>query len=365
MADRETVAAYPPQPSELESIPPSWPAPNGHGSRWRTLLVPSATSGCFHFGLVCLLVLIQFEFIPDEPASAYTEQLHQRYLIDSGADGRRTEAPGRDIIVSAAVADARWDKPLQYPKGLLNVEQPRVMADGEEPTARPRMPPYPGPGGGVEAETVPPEYYTTFKQHILPIFQAKCGACHADAGIAIFRQQQLMGKLDLTSVATILKGGEAGAALVPGNARKSVLHQVITNGDMPPQLWKPKLTAAEKQLILNWIETGQPGDAAAAQVGPPAPPGAETAPQAPEKEATFEGRVTAEVEGVSVTVSGAQRSVTFQYDKGNTVKSLPGDPLFFPYSGKLDGINVTVNYYRKDGKNYARRIWFSSEDFPR
>jgi len=360
MADSETVAERPSQSSELESIPPSWPVPTERRSRWRQLLVPSAASSGFHFGIVCLLVLIQFEFMPDEPASAYTEQLHQRYLIDQQADWRQLEnvnskvtlgVLGQNSLALRTTVDANRER-----------EQTVATQDGEASNVRPRIPNLSQAGGA--AETVPPQYYTTFKQHILPIFQVKCGDCHSAT--------RPKGGLDLTSVAAILKPNEMGTILVPGSAQKSLLHEVVAKGYMPPQGWdKHQLMPAERQLILNWIETGQPGDVAAPQAGQAAPQTegssaqtAESARKALAKEEKYQGKVTAETEDVSVTISGAQGAMTFHYEEGTNIIAT-GDARFFPYLGSLDGRNVTVTYHQKNGKNFALLISVGGRNFPK
>jgi hypothetical protein len=352
---------HPPPSSELESIPPSWPLPTEQRSPWRMLLVPSAASGCFHVGIVCVLVLIQFEFMPNEPAAAYTEQLHQRYLIDNSDDWRQFQnlvTKASQPVLGPNVFD--FDGPT-IPDAEEANERTLATQAGESPTVRPRMPDLSQPRG-AEAMSVPPEYYTTFKQHILPIFQVKCGDCHSGA--------KAKGGLDLTSVATILKPNDMGTILVPGNTQKSLLHDAVADGYMPPQgSEKHKLTAAEKLLIVNWIETGQPGDAAAAQAGQAAPQtdgssakSAEPAPKALEMEEKYQGKVTAETEGVSVTVSGAQGAMTFQYEEETNVVSA-GDPRFFPYKGALVNQNVTVIYHQKNGANFARLISVGGRDF--
>src|SRR6516164_9760625 len=64
------------------------------------------------------------------------------------------------------------------------------------------------------------------EKDILPILQAKCLACHGE--------EKPKARLDLRSRAGMLKGGEHGAALVPGAADKSELWRKITADKMPP-----------------------------------------------------------------------------------------------------------------------------------
>jgi hypothetical protein len=85
------------------------------------------------------------------------------------------------------------------------------------------------------------------EKDILPILQAKCLACHGE--------EKPKARLDLRSRAGMLKGGEHGAALVPGAADKSELWRKITADKMPPGD-KPKLSETEKALVRAWIEAG-------------------------------------------------------------------------------------------------------------
>ena len=65
-----------------------------------------------------------------------------------------------------------------------------------------------------------------FEDVIQPIFAAHCTSCHGGA--------QPAGGLDLTSLASTVKGGAKGAVLVKGASEKSVLYQKISSRSMPP-----------------------------------------------------------------------------------------------------------------------------------
>ncbi|MFM7058707.1 MAG: DUF1553 domain-containing protein [Planctomycetota bacterium] len=84
-----------------------------------------------------------------------------------------------------------------------------------------------------------------FDQQIAPLLAARCLECHhgtdAQAG------------LDLSSRTRVLKGGDSGPAMVPGNVDESLLLQRVLTDEMPPQ--KP-LTDAEKTQLTNWIREG-------------------------------------------------------------------------------------------------------------
>ncbi len=73
-----------------------------------------------------------------------------------------------------------------------------------------------------------------------------------------------MGKLDLRTAETVLKGGASGAAVQPGESAKSLLMDKVVTGQMPPG--KVKLTGEEMDAIRTWIDKGLAKPATAAVV---------------------------------------------------------------------------------------------------
>lgn len=88
-----------------------------------------------------------------------------------------------------------------------------------------------------------------FDKEIRPLLRTHCGKCHAGT--------TLKGELDLSSLDSILKGGESGPAVVVGQPEKSPLLEKIIKGEMPPGK-KNALTGEEIHLLETWIK-GQPG----------------------------------------------------------------------------------------------------------
>ena len=93
------------------------------------------------------------------------------------------------------------------------------------------------------------------EHQILPIFQIRCVACHGK------RKQE--GGLDLRTVASRLKGGQSGPALIPGDPDGSLIVQRIESGEMPPpelQLMNSvrPLTEVELRKVRRWIADGAP-----------------------------------------------------------------------------------------------------------
>jgi hypothetical protein len=84
-----------------------------------------------------------------------------------------------------------------------------------------------------------------FDARIAPILARRCLDCHSGA--------EPKGKLDLTSQATSMRGGETGAAIAPGKPDESVLWERVASNEMPP---RTPLTEAEKTALRDWIASG-------------------------------------------------------------------------------------------------------------
>jgi hypothetical protein len=90
-----------------------------------------------------------------------------------------------------------------------------------------------------------------FVTQVKPILENSCVSCHSS--------DKPKGKLRLDTHAEAMKGGETGAAIVPGNSAKSLLY---TTTMLPPDDDKfmptkgPHLTPAQKDILKNWIDQG-------------------------------------------------------------------------------------------------------------
>lgn len=93
-----------------------------------------------------------------------------------------------------------------------------------------------------------------FARQVWPRMRAKCLPCHGGDG-------KIKGNLDLRELSGVLKGGDSGAALVPGDAEKSLLIAAIgwENEDlqMPPKK-NDRLSADEVAEFKAWIQAGAP-----------------------------------------------------------------------------------------------------------
>ncbi|MEY4272067.1 MAG: hypothetical protein RL250_933, partial [Verrucomicrobiota bacterium] len=91
-----------------------------------------------------------------------------------------------------------------------------------------------------------------FESRIRPVLVAECYECH-DA-------KKQKGDLRLDYRDGLLKGGEEGAAIVPGDARKSFLIQSMDHSHETLQMPKkrPKLDAKIVADFVEWVNRGAP-----------------------------------------------------------------------------------------------------------
>ncbi|MCA9082195.1 MAG: hypothetical protein KDA58_16655, partial [Planctomycetaceae bacterium] len=88
----------------------------------------------------------------------------------------------------------------------------------------------------------------TWEEDVRPILKTHCFHCHGEAG-------EKESGLDLRLHRFVMQGGESGAAIVAGDAAKSLLLQRLVDGEMPPDMDK-QLSAAEIDTIRQWIVAG-------------------------------------------------------------------------------------------------------------
>lgn len=142
--------------------------------------------------------------------------------------------------------------------GPVTQEPPKKVTETKPPapppTPEPKKPPTPEPKKPPTPEpkktepTTPSVKQVSFTTEVLPIFRSKCLNCHGAVG-------KPKGGLDLRTIASIMKGGDGGAEIKPGDLKSSPLWTSIDEGAMPPA-GKEQLTDAEKMIVRNWILSG-------------------------------------------------------------------------------------------------------------
>lgn len=103
-------------------------------------------------------------------------------------------------------------------------------------------------GSSVVADDISPEQQAFVEQKVLPLLEARCFECH---------KNQSKGGLSLANRASMLKGGESGAAVVPGKPAESLLIEAIhyEGFEMPP---RSKMPDAEIAILEKWVADGAP-----------------------------------------------------------------------------------------------------------
>ncbi|MBL9129734.1 MAG: DUF1549 domain-containing protein, partial [Verrucomicrobiaceae bacterium] len=87
----------------------------------------------------------------------------------------------------------------------------------------------------------------TFEKDVRPILKANCFHCHGEEG-------ETKGGLDVRLARFLQKGGESGPAIVPGDAAKSHLIELVKAGEMPKG--KTKLKSGDIAILERWIASG-------------------------------------------------------------------------------------------------------------
>ncbi len=90
-----------------------------------------------------------------------------------------------------------------------------------------------------------------FQTKVKPLLETRCFECHGP------EVKKLKGGLSLASRADMLRGGDSGAAIVPGKPTESLLVQAINYVDfeMPP---KSRLPEGEVAILTEWVKRGAP-----------------------------------------------------------------------------------------------------------
>jgi hypothetical protein len=89
----------------------------------------------------------------------------------------------------------------------------------------------------------------TFEEDVTPILEVRCFGCHGS--------EVRKAGLDLRRRFSILKGGDSGAAIVPGKPEESLLIEMIVKKEMPPKDEDP-LDSRQIELLRRWVAAGAP-----------------------------------------------------------------------------------------------------------
>ncbi|HVW37406.1 MAG TPA: c-type cytochrome domain-containing protein, partial [Pirellulales bacterium] len=87
----------------------------------------------------------------------------------------------------------------------------------------------------------------SFEVDVRPVFKAYCFDCHGGG-------EKVEGNLDLRLKRFAAKGGDSGAAIVPGDAAGSLLLARMKAGEMPPG--EKKVPGDKIALVERWLAAG-------------------------------------------------------------------------------------------------------------
>ncbi len=91
-----------------------------------------------------------------------------------------------------------------------------------------------------------------FNDKVLPVLAENCYRCHSAEG------GKDKGGLTLDTRDAILKGGETGPAIVPGDVEKSLLVKAIGHKDPDLKMPKEKLEDGQIATLTEWVKMGAP-----------------------------------------------------------------------------------------------------------
>ena len=136
----------------------------------------------------------------------------------------------------------------------------------------------PQPSSGASPAAPPAQANEFFETRVRPLLAANCYACHADAAMAGLR---------VDSREALLRGGETGPALVPGDPEKSALLKVVQHAEGFPRMprGRARLPAADIEALAQWIREGAVWPASATDAAAPAPAAAHERTITPEQRA--------------------------------------------------------------------------------
>ncbi len=107
------------------------------------------------------------------------------------------------------------------------------------------------------AEPAPPDMQF-FEMKVHPVLVERCYKCHS-------HEKKIKGGLVLDSRSGWEKGGESGAAIVPGKPEESLLIKAVRHEDEDLQMPEEKLSDDEIAVLEQWVKMGAPDPRVAKQ----------------------------------------------------------------------------------------------------
>lgn len=124
--------------------------------------------------------------------------------------------------------------------------QAPALTEAPAPTEAPAAPQAPVPTQAAAAAAVGAAG-VSYARDVQPIFDRSCVKCHGGS-------DGVKGGLSLKTIDDLMKGGEDGLVIVPGDAGNSMLVQAIEKGKMPKRA--ARLPQAQIDAISAWVAAG-------------------------------------------------------------------------------------------------------------
>jgi hypothetical protein len=167
----------------------------------------------------------------------------------------------------------------------------------------------------------------SFAKDIQPVFEKSCWSCHSGS--------VQLSKLNLSTREGALKGGEHGAAFVPGSAEKSKLYRLIAGLDKPTMPIGGKLAPEQIESIRLWIEQGAVWEGAAPVITSRADP-LQDAPIRPEERDYWAFRLPRKLTPPVATGNPVDAFLTAALDKKGIPHAPPADRITLLRRAYLD-----------------------------
>jgi WD40 repeat protein len=102
------------------------------------------------------------------------------------------------------------------------------------------------------AQVPPPKTPPSFQREVVPILRTACLGCHS--------AQLPTAGFSVDSYTALMKGGKAGAAIVPGKSDQSRLVRMLTGAQKPLMPPGSGLRATDIDTIRRWVDAGAKAD---------------------------------------------------------------------------------------------------------
>jgi mono/diheme cytochrome c family protein len=182
-------------------------------------------------------------------------------VLQGGKDGPAVVpgSPDKSLLITAVMQTGELKMPARSPKlsdgDIANLTE-WVKRGATWDSAEGAMP-VSATLTSAEAKGSPGSDY--FENKVRPILANTCGDCHMGGSIK--------GGLSLDSRADMLKGGDTGPAIIPGDPEKSLLLVAVhQNTDLKMPKKAPKLSDADIATLSEWVRMGAPWPATTAPV---------------------------------------------------------------------------------------------------